>query len=652
MTPPATPLRIQRLSLTDFRAFPGPERAPFDLDGGNLLVFGENGTGKSSLYHALKEFFSIRPRHTLPYYRNVFSGAPEGCVCVEVGFNDGGAAARWFLSATSGAVGAAPLGSQAVGGGGTLIERHPAQTGGGSDQRVTQAALRRGCLDYRALLDTNYKHGDEPVDLFELAVHHLVADYSVAVTGGTTRTISELWRTVELAKPARQTSSAVAKVNQACADFNAGFNQALLALHPHISTLLTELIGGDVVVAPFSFSGLTYTPAHYKRDRKISGGTLTLDVSFRNHQLAIPQHFLNEARLSALALAIYFAGRLACTPSGASGNLKLLVLDDVLIGLDHSNRLPVLDLLRAHFDDWQVVMLTHDRIWFEMARFHLGATGKWKCIEVLDSIDPIRGPTVRGAGDRPGKAILEQAEEFLKSHHVPAAANYTRAAFEWALKSFCERFKVPVPFSTDPRHVNTEALLSSVERWMKGHGSTRLFAGVIERVKLFRKIVLNPYSHASPPSIARAEVEGAIGAVGAMVKLFDPVTTPTDSLFASARQLVSNAAPNQDELHAALGYLRAGVSASISGYCKRKHVVLASADQVQPTKILWAAAKADATHPVPVGIAGKIDAGHAALLIDDVTDAVLASLSKASIEAAMNACCLTGDPNKFELDDA
>lgn len=51
-------MKIKTLSLTDFRAFPGPAPARFALDGKNLLVYGENGSGKSSLFHALRGFFS------------------------------------------------------------------------------------------------------------------------------------------------------------------------------------------------------------------------------------------------------------------------------------------------------------------------------------------------------------------------------------------------------------------------------------------------------------------------------------------------------------------------------------------------------------------------------------------------------------------
>ena len=57
MTGQPKPLRIKRLTLTDFRAFPGPAPTHFDLDGKNLLVYGENGAGKSSIFHALGGVF-------------------------------------------------------------------------------------------------------------------------------------------------------------------------------------------------------------------------------------------------------------------------------------------------------------------------------------------------------------------------------------------------------------------------------------------------------------------------------------------------------------------------------------------------------------------------------------------------------------------
>lgn len=644
-------MRIHRLTLTDFRAFPGPAPATFDLEGKNLLVYGENGVGKSSLFHALRDFFALKPSRRLIGYKNIFSAAPADAPRVEVTFNDGTPAVAWHLTtAPSGGFGTGGFGAGAYGGA-RLIEHHPATAAGGGDARVAEAALRRACLDYRALLDTNYKHGDGEINFFEIAVRHLVHDFPVPVSGGTTKTIGDLWETVEKAaksKPAspragRTPGPSLLAVNAACVDFNQGLNQALTALQPLVGTLLTELIGADVTVAIPAFAGVTYSPSHWKAERVIAGKTLKMSVSFRTQALPTPQSFLNEARLSALALAIYFAGRLACTPSAPGTALKLLVLDDVLIGLDHSNRLPVMDVLRRHFADWQIVLLTHDRVWFEMLRFYLGSGDAWRCIEVFGVLDVIHGipsPVVRKTSGKAAQAGLAQARQFLNDNHLPAAANYTRAAFELVMKSFCERFAVPVPFKMDLRHLDTEVLLTAIEHWWKIQaGSKPCIAGLIERVKLFRKVVLNPFSHSSPPTIARGEIEGAIVAIESLLAVLEPCVDLRGEPLVSATALMGLATPTAAELLAALGYLRAAFAMSLRRFCERKHVKLPLNSGLHDANTLWSAVLADQSRLFPnahTAIPPAIDAERN-WLIAPVSDADLAALTAADLTRIQNA---------------
>jgi DNA repair exonuclease SbcCD ATPase subunit len=48
-------MRIRRILLNDFRALPGTVDYELRFDGKNLLLFGENGSGKSSIAIALRE---------------------------------------------------------------------------------------------------------------------------------------------------------------------------------------------------------------------------------------------------------------------------------------------------------------------------------------------------------------------------------------------------------------------------------------------------------------------------------------------------------------------------------------------------------------------------------------------------------------------
>ncbi len=613
---PPVPVRIKRLTLTDFRAFPGPAPTVFDLNSKNLLVYGENGAGKSSLFYALGSFFSFKPVRPLQEYKNVFSGLPDTDCKVSIDFADGSPAVEWTVS------------------------KHPASVlGASSDLRVTEAALRRACLDYRALLDTNYKQGNGPINLFEIAVEHLLRDYPVTVTGGASTTVGELWIKVLNSKPSAHTSAAITRINQACVEFNTAFRGAFPVLIPLVNELMQFLGWKEVKLKGFNTPGLTYNNARLKQNRAVEGQSLTPELSFRNHPLKAPQLFLNEARLSALGLAVYLAGRLACTPTAPNSALKLLVLDDVLIGLDHSNRLPVLDVLQTKFSDWQIVLLTHDRVWFEMARFHLGNSGRWKILEIFEGEDVQRGipaPTTRTPGDKAANASLRQAREFLANHHIAAAANYTRAAFEIALKSFCERFGVPVAYKSDPRHLDTEKLMSALEGWFKAHSAKVCLAGVIERVKLFRKVVLNPYSHASPPNIARAEVDGAIAAIEQLLVVIDEGGLEGDPIQV-VQALITKSPFSAQDAHAVLGFLRAAFLRGLDAFCCRKHVRLAATEQTVDARTLWQAVLTDqaALFPPPHNfLPGQIDAERR-WLIFPISETDLASVNHADLTRLM-----------------
>jgi energy-coupling factor transporter ATP-binding protein EcfA2 len=502
-------LRIKRLSLTDFRAFPGPAPADFNLDGKNLLVYGENGAGKSSIFHALGGFFSLKPQRELREHKNVFSGQPDADCKVAVEFTNGSPTVEWTVTRH-------PIyrkkltfdGSHRLDGSATIGGLAP-------DPRVTEAALRRACLDYRSLLDTNYKQGSGSVNLFDIAVEHLLRDYPVAVSGGTSTTVGELWSTVLNSKPDKHTSVKLVRIVNACGNFNTAFRNATAALVPLVNELMQLLGWQDVTLNGFTTPGLTYNTARLKQDRKIDGQELIPELTFRNHPLQTPQLFLNEARLSALGLAIYLAGRLACTPTANTTALKLLVLDDVLIGLDHSNRLPVLDVLKTKFSDWQIVLLTHDRNWFDLARSHLSETD-WKCVEIYEGDNAAKAPMpiLHPTQSRPARALLEKAKELIKTPYVEASANYTRQAFELGVRAACEIKRIEMRYCTDPKTHQAQDFLDKLKSWT-ATGSIKQtdWNAAIQRLEMLKNVVMNPYSHPDAPNIPKIEVEQAIQAV-------------------------------------------------------------------------------------------------------------------------------------------
>ena len=86
------------------------------------------------------------------------------------------------------------------------------------------------------------------------------------------------------------------------------------------------------------------------------------------------QSFLNEAKLTAIALAIRLAVLKKTLATNAGASLKVLVLDDLMISLDMSNREKILDLLMNKYrQSYQIILMTHDRSFFEDAKFHISS---------------------------------------------------------------------------------------------------------------------------------------------------------------------------------------------------------------------------------------------------------------------------------------
>lgn len=601
-------MKIKTLTLTDFRAFPGPAPVPFELAGKNLLVYGENGAGKSSIFYALRDFFAFKPTKPLKAHKNVFSGQPEANCRVSVAFTDGTAPVEWSPT------------------------HHPASISIASgDPRVKEAALRRSCLDYRSVLDTNYLHGDNEINLFHISVKQLVHDFPVTVAGGLTKTVGDLWKEVLSAEPFKRYWSQE-RVNEACVAFNSGFNQALAALHPKLETLLGDLLGSDVIVSPFQFPGITYKSAHFIRDRKFDGQELKLELQFKGHQPDRPQNFLNEARLSALGLAIYLSGRLAFTPSTPTPSLKLLVLDDVLIGLDHSNRLPVLDVLEKYFSDWQIVLLTHDRFWYETVKIRAEVSEGWRTMELFENNDVNANfaPRIETCNVDIVKDYLKRADGHLAVGDLRAAAVYARAAFELSLKKFCHK-KIAITFSLEPHKLDTDVYYNALKHWAETNHAGAAFLGLMNLFKLYRNTVLNPGSHSTPTTLNSAEIKAAIRAL----YFISEVPNFGKTAFDVAEKLLTKQALTADELPIVAGYLRAAFMQKLRKYVQEKSIPMPFT--MNPEGLLaddlWQAAR-----PTLVAqnatLVTNVEA-HRALYIDSLTRPVVLSLDKPFLQSAL-----------------
>ena len=160
---------------------------------------------------------------------------------------------------------------------------------------------------------------------------------------------------------------------------------------------------------------------------------IKLDENKKN--ISRPHTFLNEAKLTAIALSIRFA-MLDQKLSGAIAvdTPNFLILDDVLVSLDMSNREIVLDIILKEFTDYQLLILTHDRNFFELLRHRIKRFGQenWKYIEIYEcEKDGIPQPFIKTSD-----TYLEKAELYFHQKEYEIAGNFLRKEAE----SFCKEF--------------------------------------------------------------------------------------------------------------------------------------------------------------------------------------------------------------------
>ena len=483
-------MKIERIELRDFRGFPGEYKFSLGQPGHNLLVYGENGSGKSSLFQALKRFFEADAKTDIGAQRNEFAAAPDPFVKLEIAAYD----AAGNRDPESG-----------------IFEwsdaAHPSAAA-----MIQQANKTKGCLDYRTLLETHYVHRDkDQVEIFDLLMRTILPNVVNPVSN---KPFSEELADIRTDKRKDMRGNFKYSYLRRIRQFNEGLDSTLIALSARANSLLREFFN-DVEVHLVQRGKLELTGAGHTKT--LFNPKVFVAATFCNQQTRLDlHHFLNEARLSALAIALYLATLLITPPS----KLRLLVLDDLLIGIDMSNRMAVLHILREHFPDWQIILMTHDRVWYETVRMSTLGKGTWWYAELFaePAHDGIPTPIWYGQDVR-WTDNLERAKQHLANHDDRAAGVYARAAFEGKLKQYCNNKGVPVQYKVDPGKMTTEMFWKGIKEKLDADGKLAIFQQQISDIETYRKVVLNPLSHEHPTTLTQAEIQGAITAIEELNKV-------------------------------------------------------------------------------------------------------------------------------------
>ena len=468
-------MRITEIKLKNFRAFPRPYHIDLHKAGKNLIVYGENGSGKSSLYLALKFFLESgvdtpdadNKDANFETHQNIFI---ENAGYIKLSL-------RAHQNAKMDTYEWSPDVKET------------------SDDLIIEASKAKGFLDYKDLLETHYLHHKNPaVNVFDLLVETLLAN---TVSRRTDRSLAEDWASVQPPFPRRGATTQITSLERRVENFNDELASRLEMLQTKASEILQKF--GYNVALDLNFQGITYN----SNDKTLDNQEILLTVKFFDRDIPEHHRFLNEAKLSAIAIAIYFSSILLQPES----ELKILALDDVLIGLDMSNRLPVLDVLDEDFADYQIFLTTYDKAWYEIVKQRTAHGGKWKAVEFyFRQTDEYEIPVYAE-----NKAYLDKAREYLDANDYKACAIYLRTAFEIMIEDFCDAKRLPVRYRRSRDKLDSQDFWDPIK--VENQNSGFLDPPLIRDIELYRSRILNPLSHTTITNIPKKEIEDAIEAV-------------------------------------------------------------------------------------------------------------------------------------------
>ena len=467
-------MKITKIEIKNFKAFYGTYQIDLHKAGKNLLIYGENGSGKTSLYKAIELFLDSSEREAIDFkdYQNIFN-ADKGYIKLHLRTN--------------------PASNEQVYEWSDDVKETV-------DLPIVNASKSKGFFDYKALLETHYLHREsDTVNVFNFLIENLLANVTSDITG---LSIAETWENISEQNSAQPDDIEI--LERQLEVFNRELADRLTELEATVSEILHRF--GYNISLNLSFQRITYNAT----DETLNTPEIFLKVKFFDEDIPAHHRFLNEAKLSAIALAIYFAGFKLQPPS----DLRILALDDVLIGLDMSNRLPVLDILldEKYFADYQIFLMTYDRAWYEIVKQRTSREGKWKAVEFYFS--------QTGEYEVPiyveDKAYLEKAREYLNTNDYKACAIYVRTAFETIIKQYCEKKDIAIKYRENPRDLKSEDFWVPIKMETDEAGLPLLDLRVIDAIERARKFILNELSHATFVNVYKKELEDAIDAVKAL----------------------------------------------------------------------------------------------------------------------------------------
>jgi len=176
-------------------------------------------------------------------------------------------------------------------------------------------------------------------------------------------------------------------------------------------------------------------------------GTASIDLTCVFHKKSgDPRGCYSEGHVDSLGLCIFLAIRRF--HHSHDSDLSLLVLDDVLHSVDGEHRMATAKLILKEFSDHQIVITTHDPLWFENLKAVASAAARTFSYHRIAGWSLTTGPVW---GDHLSDYEWLTSDESLTAMPADRVIKAGRL-LEQMLQHLCDGLSVPVPFSLRGRY--------------------------------------------------------------------------------------------------------------------------------------------------------------------------------------------------------
>lgn len=508
--------KIKNIKLTNFKFFFGEKN--IKLDRKHTLIYGENGSGKSSIYWALHCFLhsTLKPdaasvhKYFLPISQNEESiknryaqDNDNSSISVTLEHDDYQRFAYINAEVSN-----------------SIVNTQ-------TNHEIKLMTLSSELINYKVIYNMYLATNRSTIKLFSYFEKNLMEfinfDQELTTISGNkiSQNSLEWWRYIKggVQPYTTMTDPRYTQFQEHVSIFNRNLRDYLELITAEVNLSLKEDFGEDFSIK-FRYTPAVYNDFKYGDDGQPHGRTretkspeielivILSNLTGMSSVVQRPQSYLNEARLSAIAIAI----RLAILKERYIEQApRIMVLDDLLLSLDLGNRSSLLKVLMKKYAHlYQLIIMTHDRVFFDCVLNHLSEYDQkenWKILEMYETKDGNKKvPSVVSY-----QSPLSKAYMYFKGNNCPidynACGNNQRQALE---EIFKKQFAAYSLRNENGELVQTNGLMIAdcIVKAKEMYSKIGFDTAILDELDIHRKQSLNPTSHHNPQSnFYKSEIE-------------------------------------------------------------------------------------------------------------------------------------------------